>query len=202
MFRNSGNRERAATPRAAEIYRTGIRSRRFRVTDLFLVALGDTEWNQFCQWYSARGMPQPMRPAHGIWISDGALVAGCCIYQTDGPYAFAEHFSVRPDASGRVKLACLKLVAAHLASYSCMVSKFLIAAPNFLTGLKILERAGFKESDAALMSFLPTVPLGSVQRGPRRAKAPAPVPESSPVSSPPDEPMPQLPKRGRRVASR
>lgn len=141
---------------------------------LFLVRLSPAIWLQFLRFYQKRKLdyrPQ-MAPPHGVWVSDGLrsseelelplpvypepgwgenyqaprLVAGCCIYPCEGPFAVIEYVSTNPDAPARTRYRAIEKMAQSIGYYGALVGKTPLCFPIDKSIERVMRKFGYNDA--------------------------------------------------------
>lgn len=125
----------------------------------FTVGMSDGRWRQFSSWFGPRGQDAPTRPSDAILVAammDGLpLIAGVCIYPTDGPYAVVERVATNPAVSKRLRYEAVLFGAHKLREYAAMRNKIMLCFPTENGVASILARAAFDFPKARLMRYRP-----------------------------------------------
>lgn len=140
---------------------------------LFLARLTPDIWQQFLGFYQSRELDtQPFYPNHGVWIVDGIetvpvngkraprLIAGCCIYPCDGPFAVVEHVSTNPNASIRLRHRAVILICNSVANWAQLASKTALCFPVDKGVARMMEKAGFHRTKPAQDRVMYPPPMG------------------------------------------
>lgn len=157
---------------------------------LFLARLTPDIWAQFIQFYQKRELDyRPYLPNHGIWIVDGletidfgdrrapVLVAGCCIYPCDGPFAVVEFVSTNPAAPPRLRHRAVSLICQGVAEWSQITGKTALCFPVDKGVERMMQKAGFHRTKEKLTKVMYPPPLGiPVYYEPARANGADPEP--------------------------
>ncbi len=111
--------------------------------------LSQATWNQFQSFFVARGVQAPPMPSRVVFACDdttGHLIAGVCLYPTDGPYLFLEHFSYAHTLTAKEGAKAIKFLCAVVRGVAAVDAK----TPMLLTGVKgiadLVLKEGFLES--------------------------------------------------------
>jgi hypothetical protein len=122
-----------------------------------IVGIDDRIWREFCSWFTDRGIRPPPYVSDGVFVAlDGpGLVAGCCVYPCDGPYAVVEYAATNPRASLKLAYEAMLFGAQALTAYGAMRKKTMLCFPVSRGMEKMLKRAGFETSSAPLMKHGP-----------------------------------------------
>lgn len=100
------------------------------------------------------------RSEHGIWVvreADGPLVvsdkgdavngpelvAGCCIYPAEGPYAVAEFVSTNPALPKKLLHYAMLMVCQGMSYYGAMVGKTPLCFPKHKGVKRLMEKTGY-----------------------------------------------------------
>ncbi len=126
---------------------------------LIQLPLSDDIWVQFVALHNLQGSAMSVtltRPSAGVWLCSGnVLVAGVCIYETDGQFVLAEHLVANPLAPARLRLAAIRRMVLVVQAYATARSKWVIAHPSKPWLARFLRRFGYKVQNAATMSMPP-----------------------------------------------
>lgn len=126
---------------------------------LKLVHRSGNIWATYRDWFQGRGEEPPKPPPHGIWVIDGdplspwpcPLIAGVCLYPSEGEWTIVEHVATNPRASKEQRNAALLVMTAALRAYGAMTGKMPLCFPNDPSIERRLLLAGWKHSTACAM---------------------------------------------------
>lgn len=145
---------------------------------LVFLPMSDPTWTQFTAFYASRARDRggpahvPPRPASGCFVGTAELdlIAGICLYETEGPYVIAEHFTTNPSpaVSLRARHEAAHLVMGQMTVYAAAVGKHLLVFPRAKSSVRILRRGGFQVHQVTCMSH------GPWALAPTQKAAPAP----------------------------
>lgn len=127
-----------------------------REEGFWIVGISDAVWKVYVSWFTSRQAPEPSYVTDSVFVAHGtALVAGCCIYPTDGPFAVVEHAATNPDASARLRHGAMLFGARKIAEYGAMRKKNMLCFPRNRGIEMVLRRAGFKLDRNPVMTHGP-----------------------------------------------
>lgn len=159
---------------------------------LFLTCISPGIWAQFYSWYDKRNAdrtadhhPDYPTSGHGIWVArtvespvvvngipllfpDGSsqpeLIAGCCIFPCDGPFAIIDYVSTNPAVSPRVRRAAMEKVCWGIRNYGAMTAKKPVCHPMHKGVIKMMEKTGYSHVKTGVIAMysIPWVPIGVV----------------------------------------
>lgn len=102
-----------------------------------LVCITEAWWMKYVDICFHRKAPQPWPTRRGLFVAEGDdLVAGVCIYDTDGPHLFFEHLVTNETAPLKLRHAAVTLMAREMMQYSRVVNKL----PHILVRHKGIEK--------------------------------------------------------------
>lgn len=132
--------------------------------NLLLTLVTDPVWNQYVAWFKIRGLAAPPRHDKGIFVitESGALVSGCCLYTTDGPWFLAEDACADPNLPARIVHMAACITIEQIKAYAAMTGKRALCLPSTQGLLSMLKANGFIEMIAVPVGLSPTVPSGLV----------------------------------------
>lgn len=143
-----------------------------------IVPFSEAVFAEVMVWYQLRAeakelvAPPPELPRHGLayMVSDeggtATLVGAVCLYPTDGPYLYVEHFTLHPDLSkpgkGWKRRMMLGLHAARTLAYNVIVvcaamRKVPIVAVARPSIAAVLKGMGYRKDATGTWSVAPTV---------------------------------------------
>lgn len=109
-----------------------------------IVGVTDVVWKEYCSWFEKRSVPPPPYVTDSIFVASASfLLAGCCIYPCDGPYAVVEHAATNPDVPTRLSHGAMAFGARALCVYGAMRKKTMLCFPRTKGMATMLKRAGF-----------------------------------------------------------
>lgn len=118
----------------------------------FVHGVTDGVWTEYCSWFDARGVSPPPFVSDSIFVAQpGILLAGCCIYPCDGPYAVVEYAATNPAAPMRLTRDAMLFGAAQLTTYGAMRKKTMLCFPSSRGMERLLSRVGFGFSSVPVM---------------------------------------------------
>lgn len=121
-----------------------------------IVGVTDVIWKEYCRWFEVRGVVRPPYVSDSIFVAGGGrLLAGCCIYPCDGPYAVVEHAAVNPEGPPRLVHGAMDFGARALTAYGAMRKKTMLCFPSTKGMAKMLMRVGFEQSSAPVLRHGP-----------------------------------------------
>ncbi len=163
---------------------------------MFVGVLTPKSWAEYQTFFTDRELTAPPPPKRVVFVRDDetqALVAGVCLYPTDGPYLFLEHFSYSPKLSAKDGLKAIRFLCAVVKGVAAVEAK----TPLILTAVKGIADAimaeGFQHSP---VSVYYAVPGASNKSGPPADHDEEPlsdteevptVPQGTPDSNPPED---------------
>jgi hypothetical protein len=124
----------------------------FMSAHFILVPLTPQVWDEYTYWYRRRAQVCPKLPKQGIFCaaeyfdqgrSFRSLVAGVCVYNTDGEYVLFEHLSTNPTTHPRICHQAVSLIAHIARGYGAVVGKTMVALVESRGIYRIMLRAGF-----------------------------------------------------------
>ena len=120
--------------------------------NLLLVPITDEVWTTFRSWYQMRGLAPPQetpRPERGIFVraDTGVLVAGCCLYTTDGPWFIAEEACANPGMPARLVYMAAQAILHQIHSYASLTGKKALCLPSTKGLLGLMRANGFLDLD-------------------------------------------------------
>lgn len=119
---------------------------------MYLASLTEETREMYNRWFDARGVPRPPRAEEMVLVRDDAeLLGGVCMYITDGPYMFMEHFSTNPDIGGRAALEVANLALRSVTAYGTIRGKRVIAAVRDVGLINILQSRGYMATDHVVL---------------------------------------------------
>jgi hypothetical protein len=131
--------------------------------NLLLVPITEEVWTTFRAWYQMRGLQPPdVRPERGIFVRahTGVLVAGCCLYTTDGPWFLVEEACANPAMPMRmVHLAALAILE-QIHNYAAMTGKKALCLPSTQGLLGLMRANGFYDLAVVPVWAPPLAPTG------------------------------------------
>lgn len=159
---------------------------------LILVPAGRA-WQEFLSWWR----DEPVKPAfteHGLFLADstlGALLAGACIYPTNGPYALVEHMACNPRLDAASKHDAVRCLIDHAGIYAAGTGKILIT--QAVGGVcQMLERFGWQANRATGYVLQPFIPIQAT--APEQAGGPG-LSEAAGEAEPPQPAVVAEPKK-------
>jgi hypothetical protein len=131
-----------------------------REQNFLIVGINQEVFREFASWFTRRGLPEPVQSNDGVFVSNHEgtlLLAGVCIYPTDGPYAVVEKASTNPDPKipRRVTYAAMIAGARALRIYGAMRKKLMLCYPDHKGLELVLRKAGFEYSASKMMAGKP-----------------------------------------------
>lgn len=125
----------------------------------FTVGMSNRRWAEFSSWFKPRDQEPPTRPTDAVFVAEYTggtpLVAGVCIYPTDGPFAVVERVATNPHALLRTRYEAVLFGAGALKDYAAMRNKIMLCFPSERGLAHLLLRAGFELPRVNLMRFRP-----------------------------------------------
>lgn len=116
--------------------------------NLVLVPISEEVWTIFRAWYQMRGMQPPdCKPERGIFVraDTGVLVAGCCLYTTDGPWFIAEEACANPAMPARLVYMAAEIILLQIHNYAAMTGKKALCLPSTQGLLHLMRQRGFHD---------------------------------------------------------
>lgn len=121
-----------------------------------IVGVTDVIWKEYCRWFEVRGVETPPYVSDAVFVAGASfLLAGCCIYPCDGPYAVVEHAATNPDVPVRLSHGAMAFGATALTHYGAMRKKTMLCFPSTKGMAKMLMRVGFEQSSAPVLRHGP-----------------------------------------------
>lgn len=123
--------------------------------NLYLTRLTPALWSQFYHWYEIRKEDhRPVPPVNGVWVvadnivttsagESPELVAGCCLYPCDGPYAVVEFVSTNPSLPSRLVHMAVERICNGVNLYGAMVGKTMLCFPKHKGVKRLMEKFGY-----------------------------------------------------------
>jgi len=130
-------------------------------------------WAKFCSWFEARGAHPPYVSKSVVFIEhEGKLIAGTVLYDSEGPFIFAEGATYDPAANPRDAYKASLFMAECFKIHAAIVGKCIIALVRYKGVKGILKKAGYMEMDATCFICLPGVTLYDEKKGTVEAEKP------------------------------
>lgn len=121
-----------------------------------IVGVTNVVWKEYCSWFEKRGVPEPPYVTDSVFVAGAShLLAGCCIYPCDGPFAVVEHAATNPDVPARLAHGAMAFGAKALTAYGAMRKKTMLCFPVNKGMASLLRKAGFEMSAAPVMTHGP-----------------------------------------------
>lgn len=121
-----------------------------------IVGVTDVVWKEYCSWFERRGISVPPYVSDSVFVAGASrLLAGCCIYPCDGPYAVVEHAATNPDVPPRLAHGAMAFGAQALTAYGAMRKKTMLCFPSTRGMAKMLQRVWFEQSSAPVLRHGP-----------------------------------------------
>lgn len=109
-----------------------------------IVGVTDVVWKEYLRWFEVRGAEPPPYVSDSVFVAGASfLLAGCCIYPCDGPFAVVEHAATNPDVPARLSHGAMAFGARALCVYGAMRKKTMLCFPRTKGMATMLRRAGF-----------------------------------------------------------
>lgn len=107
---------------------------------------------EYRSWWEARKLAPPMPPNIGIFVAHGeyGLITGACVFNTDGPFALLEHFSVNPKLIRLWKPAAVTTLE-HFRRIAVSMNKFPVICADRNSLARVCEAHGFAFTGARVM---------------------------------------------------
>ena len=116
-----------------------------------IVGVTDTVWREYCSWFEKRGVPPPPYVADSIFVADDTwLLAGCCIYPCDGPFAVVEFLATNPIVPGTRPQRAVHFGIKYLTAYGAMRKKTMLCVSTKAVAA-MLRRAGYHHVQSTVM---------------------------------------------------
>lgn len=127
---------------------------------LFLTRLTPDLWRQFNGFYETRKLnyrPLAVPPA-GVWVVDWIgsgteeeptslrLIAGCCIYPCNGPFAVVEYVSTNPAVSSRVRHTAVEKISWGVSHFGAMNGQTMLCFPINPGVERVMRKAGYMKT--------------------------------------------------------
>ena len=109
-----------------------------------IVGVTDAVWKEYTRWFEVRGAEKPPYVTDCVFVAGASfLLAGCCIYPCDGPFAVVEFAATNPDVPVRLSHGAMFYGAKALTAYGAMRKKTMLCFPRSKGMGAMLKRAGF-----------------------------------------------------------
>jgi hypothetical protein len=128
-----------------------------------MVGMTEHTWKIYASWFTRRQTHPPPFVHDYLLVGDmqdedsfgprPRLLAGCCIYPCEGPFAVVEYAAMSPDAPPRLAHGAMLFGAQQLIEYGMIRKKGMLLFPSTKGMAKLLERAGFRRSKVPVMSW-------------------------------------------------
>jgi hypothetical protein len=133
--------------------------------EIYSAPLTPQIWRQFEAFFASREggrLSVPPVPKAGVWIvvQDGTLLAGVCLYDTDGPFLLAEGLATNPGIPATLAHKAVTDMIFLVKAQASSRGKYIVVTPRVRGVAKILERHGFQVQRGVIMTSAPGLWIG------------------------------------------